>query len=71
MSITDIGGPANIMKHMKGIKFPARKDDLKQLAENNRSRAQNTDKILELIDRIPDQDYNRVSDIMREIGKVA
>lgn len=71
MSITDIGGPANIMKHMKGIKFPAKKDDLKQLAENNRSRAINTDEIIGLIDKIPDRDYNTVAEIMKEIGQVA
>lgn len=60
----------NIMKHMKGVKFPADKNQLLNLVEQNRSRSQDTDMVKEVIEKIPEKDYGSVSEIVKETNKI-
>lgn len=60
-------GPANIMKHMKGIKFPASKKDILDTAR--KGPGPDTDKVLEVLDKIPDQEYKTLPEILKAIGK--
>lgn len=60
----------NIMKHMKGVKFPADKNQLLDLVEQNRSRAVDTDMVKDVIEKIPEKMYNSVSEIVKETNKI-
>jgi hypothetical protein len=61
-------GPANIMKHMKGIHFPASKEDI--LATAKKGPGPDTDKVLGILQQIPDQTYNTLPDILKAVGKI-
>ena len=60
-------GPANIMKHLKGIKFPTSKDQIVDLARNGSG--PDTDEVVDVLNGIDDRGYNSVAEIMKEIGK--
>ncbi|MFA7253343.1 MAG: DUF2795 domain-containing protein [Patescibacteria group bacterium] len=65
-------GPANIMKHMKGIHFPANKDDILKVAESNKNRPDMPDpaKVRSILDKLPAREYTSVADIIKEVGKI-
>jgi len=65
-------GPANVMKHLKGIHFPAAKTDILKVAESNKDRPGMPDpqKVKEILEKLPEKDYLSVAEIMKEIGKV-
>ena len=60
-------GPANIMKHMKGIHFPASKKDILETAKNGPG--PDTNKVLEGLNKIPDEQYPSPAQILKAIGK--
>ncbi len=60
--------PAAVMKLLEGIHFPADKDKIEELAEQNKSRVENSGEILDLIHRLPSQVYQGVPDITQAIG---
>ncbi|KAA0013521.1 DUF2795 domain-containing protein [Billgrantia pellis] len=63
-----LGGhsPANIAYHLKGVDFPARRDDLEKQAKANGAE----DEVLEVIRRLPDQEYDSMADVTKGIGDV-
>lgn len=63
-----LGGhsPANITHHLKGIDFPANKQDLFQTAQENGA----DEDILEVLDTMPDVDYESMADVMKAYGDV-
>lgn len=61
-------GPANIMKHMKGIKFPASKQDILDTAKGGPG--PDTDKVIGVLEKIPDQEYNSPAEILKAVGKL-
>ena len=61
-------GPANVMKHLKGIHFPTKKNDILELAK--KGPGPDTDKVISVLDKIEDREYLSVAEIMKEIGKV-
>jgi hypothetical protein len=61
-------GPANIMKHIKGIHFPASKDDILEIAK--KGPGPDTDKVLSVLEKISDQEYNSPAEILKAIGKI-
>ncbi len=65
-------GPANVMRHLKGIHFPATKEDILKVAESNKDRPGMPDpvKVGSILDQLPEKDYLSVSEIMKEIGKI-
>ena len=61
-------GPANIMKHIKGIKFPASREAIIRQAENGEG--PDTDKVLEVLRQLPEREYPAPSEILKEVGKI-
>ncbi|WP_236614277.1 DUF2795 domain-containing protein [Stutzerimonas azotifigens] len=56
--------PSNIAHHLKGIDFPASKDDLIQQAKNNGADSE----VLESIKNMPDDEYTDMAGIMQGYG---
>jgi len=61
-------GPANIMKHLKGLDFPVSKSKLLSFAKQNEG--PDTDEVLDILQQIPDKYYNSPADVMKEVGHV-
>lgn len=61
--------PINIMKHLKGIKFPMSKDGIVKLAQE-KSGLNDTGQVVEVLSNIPDKSYNALPEITREVGKL-
>lgn len=61
-------GPANIMKHLAGISFPASKEDIIQRAKHGQG--PDTEEVVEVLDKIEEREYGGVQEIMKEIGRV-
>ena len=63
-----VGGhsPANIAHSLKGIDFPANKQDLVEHARKNH--AENA--VLEILTQMPEQDYHTMADVMKGVGQV-
>lgn len=61
-------GPANIMKHMKGIHFPLSKDDILSHVQNGPG--PDTESVMEVLGQIPEKQYASPAEIMKEVGKV-
>jgi Protein of unknown function (DUF2795) len=62
-----LGGqsPANVTHHLKGIDFPARKEELLRCAESNGAE----DRILDMIRAMLDQDFDSMADVMKAYGE--
>lgn len=63
-----VGGhsPSNIAKYLKGIDFPAGKDDLVEHA-----REQDADEeVIEILSQMPERDYKTMADVMKGVGEV-
>jgi hypothetical protein len=58
--------PAKVEKSIKGIKFPASKQDLVQQAESNNA----NDDVLNILENVPDKQFNSPVDISKAIGKM-
>jgi len=64
-----IGGksPINIMRHMKGLKFPTTKDKILENAKNGPG--PDTDQVIEVLQKIPEQEYPTPAQILKATGK--
>lgn len=60
-------GPANIMKHLKGISFPVNKEKIIALAKNGQG--PDTTEVVDALSGIDAQVYYSSPEIMREIRK--
>lgn len=61
-------GPANIMKHMKGIHFPADKEDLIDIVQSGPG--PDTGDVLNVVKQLPAKQYDSPADVLHEIGKI-
>lgn len=61
-------GPANIMKHMKGIHFPATKSEIVDIAK--KAQGVDTDMVVEVLGKLPDQEYSSLPEILKQVGKI-
>ncbi|MHB0977273.1 MAG: DUF2795 domain-containing protein [Candidatus Aquicultorales bacterium] len=61
-------GPANIMKHLKGIHFPASKDAIVSHAQQGPG--PDTGDVMDTLNKIPDKQYNSPAEILKEYGNV-
>ncbi len=58
--------PREVEKALKGIDYPARKQDLLKVAESN-----NADEVVHrVIQSLPDQTYNTPIDVTKAIGEM-
>ncbi len=60
-------GPANVMDHLKGIEFPASKNDLVERARE--TEGPDTEDVVNALEKLPDRRYNSPADVMHEIGE--
>lgn len=56
--------PVHIEKYLKGVDYPASKDDLLTCAQRNGADQETCD----LIKRLPDQRYEKPTDVTRALG---
>jgi hypothetical protein len=63
---------AAIAKVLSGIDFPKKKSSLKEYAKKNLSNVEVGDPnaILNVIDRLPDREYNNLADVDKSIGSI-
>jgi len=61
-------GPANIMKHMKGIHFPASKEQIVNQAKQGPG--PDKDQVVGVLEQITEKQYSSPAEIMKEVGKV-
>jgi hypothetical protein len=61
-------GPANIMKHLKGISFPASKERIVKQAEQGPG--PDKEEVLDILNKISEKEYRSPAEIMKEIGKI-
>ena len=60
-------GPANVMRHTKGISFPVSKSDL--ISHAKKGPGPDTDQVIEVLEQLPDQEYSTPAEILKAIGK--
>ncbi len=56
---------SNVMHHLKGVSFPATRDDLSKLAKKNHADKE----ILEVIGNMPDEEYASVAEVLKGVGQ--
>jgi hypothetical protein len=63
---------ATIAKVLSGIDFPKRKNSIKEYAKKNISNIEVEDPntILDIIDKLPDREYNNMADVEKSVGSV-
>jgi hypothetical protein len=62
-----LGGhsPANVTQHLKGMDFPASKDDLVRHAKDNGA----DQDVLDSIEQLPESRYGTMADVMKAYGE--
>lgn len=58
--------PIQLQKHLKGMKYPASREDLVEHASNNGA----DDKVLKMLEQIPDEEYETPADVNHAIGEL-
>lgn len=61
-------GPANIMKHLGGLDFPATKQDI--ISNAKQAEGPDTPDVLEVLNKIDDREYDSPAGIMHEIENI-
>ncbi len=61
---------ASIAKSLKGIDFPADKNDLVKRAQQNKGQTEDSDAIIDTINQLPDKKYNSMTDVEHEVGQI-
>ncbi|MBE7376253.1 DUF2795 domain-containing protein [Pseudomonas lopnurensis] len=61
-----VGGesPANLATYLKGIDYPARRDDLVKHAQQNGAE----EAVLNVLKNMPEQEYDNMADVMKGYG---
>lgn len=65
-----LGGesPANVMKHLSGIDFPADKQSI--IDQAKRGEGPDTQEVMDFLEQIPDREYGGPQEILKEYGNV-
>ncbi len=58
--------PSNIAHHLKGIHYPARRDDIISRARENGA----PQEIMDVLQQIPEREYGNMADLMKGVGEV-
>ena len=59
--------PSNILHHLKGVAFPAKKDGLLAQARKNEA----DDDVLKVIRQLPEGEYQSMADVLKGVGKAS
>lgn len=62
-------GPANIMKHLKGIHFPVDKNGILSIAKQ-KEQGPDTPDVIDVLNQIPEKEYSSPAEIMKEVGRI-
>jgi len=57
--------PAEVENFLKGVDFPAKKDDLVKHVK------QESQEVLEVLQKLPNETFNKSTDVAKAIGEVA
>jgi len=57
--------PANVAHYLKGVDFPAKKQDLVKHAQSQKA----DEEVLETLKNLPDQEYGNMADVMKGYGQ--
>lgn len=57
--------PAEVEKFLKGVNYPARKEDLVKHVK------QEMQQIITVLQQLPDETYNRPTDVAKAFGEIA
>lgn len=57
--------PSNIAHYLKGIDFPADKDDIIAYAEDNGA----PEEVLDTLENLPDMEFDSMADLMQGVGQ--
>jgi len=57
--------PAEVEKFLKGMDYPAKKDDLVKHVK------QESQEVLEVLQKLPNETFNKPTDVAKAIGEVA
>jgi len=57
--------PAEVEKFLKGVDFPAKKDDLVKHVK------QESQEVLEVLQKLPNETFTKPTDVAKAIGEVA
>ena len=62
-----VGGesPANVTTFLKGIDYPARKEQLVKHAQQNGAESS----VIDVLQNMPDQEYDNMADVMKGYGE--
>jgi hypothetical protein len=58
--------PAQLAHYLKGVEFPASKRDLKADARKNQAPRD----ILNFIDKLPEEQYRTMAEVMKAVGEI-
>ena len=58
--------PIELQKYLKGMNYPAGKQDLVNHAQNNGA----DDDTISMLEQLPDQQYETAADVSKEIGNI-
>ena len=58
--------PAQLAHYLRGVQFPASKQDLKADAKKNQAPPE----ILKFIDELPDEQYRTMAEVIKALGEV-
>lgn len=58
--------PSNILHHLKGVDFPASRQNLIEQAQKNNAESD----ILDILKQMPDSQYQSMADVLKGVGRV-
>lgn len=70
VAATKSSSAAAIAKILSGISLPINKSELLKFARRNKSKVKESDKILDILDELPEKTYRKLTDIEIEFGKL-
>ena len=70
VATTKSSSAAAIAKILAGISLPINKSDLLKFAHKNKTQVKESDKILDILDELPEKTYYKITDIEIEFGKL-
>jgi hypothetical protein len=70
VAATKSSSAAAFAKILAGISLPINKSDLLKFAHKNKTQVKESDKILDILDELPEKTYHKITDIEIEFGKL-
>lgn len=62
--MTEKVSPITIQKHLKGMDYPANKDEVVQHARDRQA----PENVVSLLERLPEQEYSSAKDVQKAVG---